>query len=231
MSDPRRCPRCERPLPRGNVGMFPVQHTDEELCSYCLAGHALDWVDTSAVPGELTVGEWLRRSRLTRWWFRRRSSTSATHRRIRTDRRATARRCPRSACQRVVGSRAGMLVACRRSGQWQTRSLSTNSQRRWKGAPFRWWVSGRAHALQAPPSVHHGDPTTTSTSVSSDPMRRSFVACWEGRELCVAAAGALHAWDGRPLVAAHEENNVWARRPGADVWWIDITISDGTSEE
>ena len=39
--------------------MFPVQHTDEEVCSYCLTGHAPGWME----PEEPNwwLGRWLKR--------------------------------------------------------------------------------------------------------------------------------------------------------------------------
>jgi hypothetical protein len=47
--------------------MFPVQHTDQELCSYCLTGHGPEWQEYP--EPDWWGGRWLMRSRLTRWMF------------------------------------------------------------------------------------------------------------------------------------------------------------------
>jgi hypothetical protein len=49
--------------------MFPVQHTDAELCSYCLTGHGPEWREHP--EPDWAIGRWLMRARLTRWMFRK----------------------------------------------------------------------------------------------------------------------------------------------------------------
>ncbi len=49
-------------------------------------------------------------------------------------------------------------------------------------------------------------------------------------EVSIAAAGRLHAWDGRELEAARHENNLWCRRAGGP-WLLDVLIGDGDDHE
>lgn len=96
-------------------------------------------------------------------------------------------------------------------------------------APFRWWVCG-GHALE----LHLGrswrehDDIDIGISLADAPALHSWLSSMEA---WIAAAGVLHAWDGRGLVDDHDEHNLWVRQTAADPWGIDVTVGAGTMDE
>ena len=92
-------------------------------------------------------------------------------------------------------------------------------------APFRWWVAG-GHALEL--HVGHAWRDHADTDVGSSRADAQSVHQWLHHfDLNIAANGRLKPWDGRPLIEADAENNVWVRRELASPWWFDMIIGDG----
>lgn len=99
------------------------------------------------------------------------------------------------------------------------------------GAGFAWWIAG-GHALE----LHLGRSWRVHADVDVGIRRRDAGLLFEhvtalpgGWEIAVAAAGRLHPWDGRPLVEARHENNLWCRRTGGP-WLLDVLVGSGDDE-
>jgi hypothetical protein len=96
-------------------------------------------------------------------------------------------------------------------------------------APFRWWLSG-GHALE----LHLGRSWRSHEDIdvgicrSDVPLVRGVLDGWD---LHVAAAGQLQPWQGQPLLAELQQNNLWCRRSPSAAWALDLTVGDGTVAE
>lgn len=96
------------------------------------------------------------------------------------------------------------------------------------GAPLRWWISGGV-ALE----LHVGRSWRDHEDADVGICRTDAEAAHQWlAELClyVAARGRLRPWDGRPLSAEDDENNVWAKEEPDGSWRFDITIGDGDAD-
>ena len=113
-------------------------------------------------------------------------------------------------------------------GTWQPWSLDEVVER-FAAATFRWWISG-GHALE----LHLGRSWRGHADVDVGVIRAEadavfeLVADWHPH---VASSGRLTPWDGTPLDAAANHNNVWCRRSPDGPWELDVTVGDGSSSE
>ena len=92
-------------------------------------------------------------------------------------------------------------------------------------APFRWWIAG-GHALEA--HLHrawraHGD-LDIGICRHDAPALAEILAGWD---IHMAVAGRLSPWDGGPLSADREPNNLWCRRSPGEPWCLDVTLGAG----
>jgi hypothetical protein len=96
------------------------------------------------------------------------------------------------------------------------------------GAAFRWWVAG-GHALE----VHCGrswrDHGDVDVGISRDDAVALAVVL-DGWQVAVAAGGVLRIWDGEPLAADHDENNLWCRRRPDGPWELDVIVGEGSGD-
>jgi hypothetical protein len=93
------------------------------------------------------------------------------------------------------------------------------------GAPFRWWMTGGV-ALE----LYAGRSWRDHADADVGICRRDAPAAhgWLRRlHPYVAAAGRLRPWDGGPLSAGADENNVWVKDRPDGPWRFDIAIGDG----
>ena len=93
------------------------------------------------------------------------------------------------------------------------------------GAPFRWWITGGV-ALE----LHIGRTWRGHADADIGICRIDAPAAhhWlRGLYPYIAASGRLRRWDGRPLSAAANENNVWVKRDPHGPWWLDMAIGEG----
>lgn len=95
------------------------------------------------------------------------------------------------------------------------------------GAPFRWWIA-EGHALELHTGRSWRDHDDLDVGVCRDQSEDLF-AWLSGWILCVAAEDALGSWDGSPLDARTNQNNVWARRR-PNIWLMDLTVGDGDED-
>lgn len=78
------------------------------------------------------------------------------------------------------------------------------------GAPFRWWITGGI-ALELHTGRTWRDHADADVGICR--IDAGEAHHWLQRlHLYIAAGGTLRPWDGRPLSADANENNVWARR-------------------
>ncbi len=94
-------------------------------------------------------------------------------------------------------------------------------------APFRWWICG-GNALD----LHLGTSWRAHDDLDVGIVRADAPAVFRrlaGWDLHVAAGGHLAPWDGRPLRAGTNENNVWVRRSPTQPWVIDVTVGSGSA--
>ena len=92
-------------------------------------------------------------------------------------------------------------------------------------AGIRWWVSG-GHALE----LHLGHSWRTHEDIDIGFMRQDAAAVRDllaGWEIHLAAGGVLTPWNGEPLSAVSNHNNLWCRRSANSPWSLDLTISEG----
>ncbi|HZT65630.1 MAG TPA: hypothetical protein VFA11_07555 [Acidimicrobiales bacterium] len=92
------------------------------------------------------------------------------------------------------------------------------------GSPFRWWVTGGV-ALE----LHVGRSWRGHSDLDVGICRSQAPALhrWlSGRRLFVAAGGRVTPWDGRPLSAEANENNVWVRQTPDGPWIFDVAVGD-----
>lgn len=112
-------------------------------------------------------------------------------------------------------------------GPWQPLSIEEATEI-FARASFRWWISG-GHALE----LHVGDRWRKHDDLDVGICRHdanqahTWLHDWD---LWVAAAGELSPWDGRPLDAERNENNVWARRDPEHPWAFDLTLNECTDQ-
>jgi Aminoglycoside-2''-adenylyltransferase len=96
------------------------------------------------------------------------------------------------------------------------------------GAPFRWWIGG-GHALELSAGRSwrpHGDVDVGICRRDAAALR-SFLHDWD---LHVASGGQLTPWNGEPLRADLNQNNVWCRRSLSSPWSFDATIGEGDDD-
>jgi hypothetical protein len=96
------------------------------------------------------------------------------------------------------------------------------------GAPFRWWISG-GHALE----IHANDSWRPHDDLDIGIIRDQapLVHAWlTGWDLHIAARRQVSDWNGRPLSADRQENNVWARRSPQAPWSFDLTVGAGADD-
>ncbi len=113
-------------------------------------------------------------------------------------------------------------------GPWRPLGLSETVEL-FHAAPFRWWISGgNALDLHLRRSWRAHEDTDVGI-LRRDTGRLDRVLI--GWDIHVAAAGSLSAWDGRPLEAARNENNLWCRPTPESAWALDVTVGDGDEHE
>ncbi len=94
------------------------------------------------------------------------------------------------------------------------------------GCPAPWWITG-GHALELHTGRSwraHDDTDVGIRRVDAHVVLRHLAD--RGWETVVAAAGRVSPWDGGPLEADANQNNVWCRRSGGP-WRLDLTVGDG----
>lgn len=92
-------------------------------------------------------------------------------------------------------------------------------------APFRWWVSGGlALELHLGRSWRDHDDVDIGIVRADAPAMHEHLAGWTP---AIAAAGRLSPWDGRPLIEADHENNVWWRQEADGPWLLDVVVGAG----
>jgi len=112
-------------------------------------------------------------------------------------------------------------------GEWLPLTVRETSEL-FAAAPFRWWIGGgRALELNTGRSWrHHGD-------IDVGVCRRDVAALrplLQEWDLHVASSGRLSPWNGEPLRADLNQNNIWCRRSPSSPWSIDVSISDGDGD-
>jgi hypothetical protein len=92
----------------------------------------------------------------------------------------------------------------------------------------RWYVAGGlASELFLGSSWRAHDDVDVCVLRDQAELGHQLLAGWDVQ---VAATGHLTPWDGRQLVAAQGENNLWCRRTPTHPWCLDLTIGDGDSQ-
>jgi hypothetical protein len=112
-------------------------------------------------------------------------------------------------------------------GRWQPLSVTATIDT-YRGAPFRWWLSGgHAFELHLGRSWRHHDDTDVGVNRRDIGALPDVLVEWD---LHIAAAGSLEPWEGGPLQASLHQNNVWCRRHLDGPWLLDVTIGEGHDE-
>jgi hypothetical protein len=92
------------------------------------------------------------------------------------------------------------------------------------GFPARWWMSGGlALELHVGQTWRHHDDTDVGICRDDVGHLSTILGGWE---IVVAANGELTPWDGGPLQAGAQQNNLWCRRIGRP-WELDIVVGEG----
>ena len=112
-------------------------------------------------------------------------------------------------------------------GRWEPLSVTATIDT-FRGAPFRWWLSG-GHALELylGRSWRDHDDTDVGIARQDAPALRPALAQWD---IHIAAGGHLEPWTGDELHAARHQNNLWCRRDKDGPWLLDVTIGEGDDE-
>jgi hypothetical protein len=92
-------------------------------------------------------------------------------------------------------------------------------------APLRWWISGgQALDLFAGRSWRGHDDTDVGVCRQDLVVLRKLLRGWD---LYRAWKGTLTPWDGEPLRADLNQNNIWCRPSPYSPWSIDVSINEG----
>jgi hypothetical protein len=118
-------------------------------------------------------------------------------------------------------------VAVPEHGPWEPLSL-TETIMIFRGATFRWWVSGgRALELHLGRSWREHEDTDVGVPRPDLPGLQQVLSGWD---IHVAAAGHIEPWAGQELHGELHENNLWCRRHPNAPWSLDVTISEGDGD-
>jgi hypothetical protein len=112
-------------------------------------------------------------------------------------------------------------------GSWDPLGVG-EATRLFAGAPFRWWVTG-GHALE----LHLGTSWRRHADLDIGIRRSDAVLLhgWlAGWDLQIGADGRLTPWQGEPLSASRNQNNIWCRPVQTDDWQLDVVVGAGTDE-
>jgi Aminoglycoside-2''-adenylyltransferase len=92
-------------------------------------------------------------------------------------------------------------------------------------APFRWWVGGgRALELFAGRSWRRQDDIDVGICRQDAVALPQLLPGWN---LHLAWRRTLTPWNGEPLRAERNENNIWCRASASSPWSIDISLNEG----
>jgi hypothetical protein len=113
-------------------------------------------------------------------------------------------------------------------GPWEPLTVEQIAQL-FAGAPFRWWLTGGvALELFACRSWRQHEDIDVGICRDDAPLLHDWLCDFE---LFVAAGGRLRRWNGEPLSAHHNEDNVWMRQTAGGPFAIDIAIGAGEAAE
>ena len=119
-------------------------------------------------------------------------------------------------------------MAASELGPWEPLALA-ETVALFAPAPFRWWISGGlALELHLGRSWRGHDDTDVGIRRRDVPLLPGVLRDWDIR---VGVSGVLEPWDGGPLAAGGEQNNLWCRRSPDGPWRLDVTVGEGDDDE